>query len=81
MGVARVDFRYKITSKQFAALMANIYGSTFFDRSIEKFDYDGGFGIGLRYGIKTFIGPTFLDLYWNSYTHHFGAYLNIGYFF
>lgn len=83
VGIARVDFRYRIADKFYASLIANYTASA--DHLSQFYTDNKSFhdmlGVALQVAYDSPIGPISLDLHWNDFTRRAGAYLNIGHIF
>mgnify|MGYP002622669896 CR=1 FL=1 len=88
-GVLRLDLRYQLSNKVYATLMSNAYVThatyiTSDDANSEEYgivETNPYFGAGLRMAYKSFLGPVFFDLFWNSRTQRMGAFFNFGHYF
>ena len=78
-GILRLDLRYKLIDKFYLYLLTNYMVS--FNKMDPISTIRTTFGTALRMAYDSPIGPVSVDLHWNDFIRHLGAYVNIGYVF
>ncbi len=83
MAVLRADIRYNLFKNNYITFMANAgsFGKTYQDIIENKTNVLLQTGFGLKYSVKTIIGPVELAIYESDLHHKLGVYLNIGFVF
>ncbi|MBP5540996.1 MAG: patatin-like phospholipase family protein [Bacteroidales bacterium] len=84
LGVARIDLRFQLNSKNYISLIGNTastLGYELDENDVKNYHLKHHLGLGIRFAHKSFLGPLWLDFAWNSITHSFCGFLNVGYYF